>query len=83
MNKFLSLSLLGTTLAIVTACSPIVYETDPVTLETDKGDVICQLYDKKAVILDRAIHMPHVMHVMHVAEADALCRAEVERRMKK
>ena len=80
MNKFLSLSLLGTTLALVTACSPIVYETDPVTLETDKGDVICQLYDKKAVILDRAIHMPHAMHI---AEADALCRADGERRMKK
>mgnify|MGYP000102798392 FL=1 len=80
MNKFLSLSLLGTTLALVTACSPIVYETDPVTLETDKGDVICQLYDNNAVILDCAIHMPHAMHI---AEADALCRAEVERRMKK
>ena len=80
MNTFLSLSLLGTTLAIVTACSPTMYETDPVTLETDKGDVICQLYDKKAVILDRAIHMPHAMHI---AEADALCRAEGERRMKK
>ncbi|MDB9965977.1 hypothetical protein OAD55_05365 [Planktomarina temperata] len=80
MNKFLSLSLLGTTLAIVTACSPIVYETDPVTLETDKGDVICQLYDNNAVILDRAFHMPHAMHI---AEADALCRAEGERRMKK
>ena len=80
MNKFLSLSLLGTTLAIVTACSPTLYETDPVTLETDKGDVICQLYDKNAVILDRAIHMPHAMHI---AEADALCRAEGERRMKK
>lgn len=80
MNKFLSLSLLGTTLAIVTACSPTLYETDPVTLETVKGDVICQLYDKKAVILDRAINMPHAMHI---AEADALCRAEGERRMKK
>ena len=80
MNKFLSLSLLGTTLAIVTAYSPTLYETDPVTLETDKGDVICQLYDKKAVLLDRAIHMPHAMHI---SEADALCRAEGERWMKK
>jgi len=80
MNKFLSLSLLGTTLAIVTACSPTVYETDPVTLETDEGDVICQLYADNSVILDRAIHMPHAMHI---AEADALCRAEGERRMKK
>ncbi|MDA7484750.1 hypothetical protein N9A56_05435 [Planktomarina temperata] len=80
MNKFLSLSLLGATLAIVTACSPTAYETEPVTLETDKGEVICQLYTHRSVILDRAIHMPHAMHV---AEADALCRAEGERRMKK
>jgi len=80
MNKFLSLSLLGATLAIVTACSPTAYETDPVTLETDEGEVICQLYTHSSVILDRAIHMPHAMHV---AEADALCRAEGERRMKK
>jgi len=80
MNKFLSLSLLGTTLAIVTACSPTVYETEPVTLESDKGEVICQLYAVNSVILDRAIHMPHAMHI---AEADALCRAEGERRMKK
>jgi len=80
MNKFLSLSLLGATLAIVTACSPTAYETEPVTLETDKGDVTCQLYTHSSVILDRAIHMPHAMHV---AEADALCRAEGERRMKK
>jgi hypothetical protein len=49
-------------------------------LETDKGDVICQLYANNAVLLDRAIHMPHDMHI---AEADALCRAEGERRMKK
>ena len=80
MNKFLSLSLLGATLAIVTACSPTAYETEPVTLETDKGEVICQLYTHRSVILDRAIHMPHVMHV---AEADALCRAEGERQAKK
>ena len=80
MNRFLSLSLLGATLAIVTACSPTAYETEPVTLETDEGEVICQLYTHSSVILDRAIHMPHAMHV---AEADALCRAEGERRMKK
>jgi len=80
MNKFLSLSLLGATLAIVTACSPTAYETEPVTLETDEGEVVCQLYTHRSVILDRAIHMPHAMHI---AEADALCRAEGERRMKK
>ena len=65
---------------MVTACSPTAYETEPVTLETDEGEVICQLYTHRSVILDRAIHMPHIMHV---AEADALCRAEGERQAKK
>ena len=54
MNKFLSLSLLGATLAIVTACSPIAYETEPVTLETDEGDVICQLYDSRKLLFSIA-----------------------------
>jgi len=80
MNKFLSLSLLGATLEQVSACTPADFETDPVTLTTDMGDVVCRLYSNKTVVLDRAIHMPHTMHV---GEADALCRQEGERRMKK
>ena len=80
MNKFLSLSLLGATLALVSACSPVSYETEPVTVQTDKGELVCQLYSHKTVLLDRALHMPHAMHI---AEADALCRVEGERRMKK
>ena len=80
MNKFLSLSLLGATLAQVSACTPADFETDPVTLTTDMGDVVCQLYSNKTVVLDRAIHMPHAMHVR---EADVLCRQEGERRIKK
>ncbi len=80
MNKFLSLSLLGATLAQVSACTPADFETDPVTLTTDMGDVVCQLYSNKTVVLDRAIHMPRAMHV---GEADALCHQEGERRMKK
>tara|TARA_B100001059_G_C17823629_1_gene579931 strand:- start:1366 stop:1608 length:243 start_codon:yes stop_codon:yes gene_type:complete len=80
MNKFLSLSLLGATLAQVSACTPADFETDPVTLTTDIGDVVCQLYSNKTVVLDRAIHMPRAMHV---GEADALCHQEGERRMKK
>jgi hypothetical protein len=79
MNKFVSLSLLGAILAQVSGCTPADFETDPVTLTTDMGDVVCQLYSNKTVVLDRAIHMPHAMHV---GEADALCRQEGERRMK-
>ena len=80
MNKFLSLSLLGATLAQVSACTPADFESDPLTLKTDMGDVVCQLYSHNTVMLDRAVHMPHAMHV---GEADALCRAEGERRVKK
>jgi hypothetical protein len=42
MNKFLSLSLLGATLALVTGCTLASFETEPVTLKTDKGEVVCQ-----------------------------------------
>ena len=80
MNKFLSLSLLGATLALVSGCIIASMETEPVTLKTNKGEVACQLYDRNTVIFDRAIHMPHAMHI---AEADALCRAERERLNKK
>jgi len=80
MNKFLSLSLLGATLALVSGCTTKSFETEPVTLKTDKGDVVCQLYDRNTVIFDHVIHMPHAMHV---EEANALCRAEGERLAKK
>ena len=80
MNKFLSLSLLGATLALASGCTIASLETEPVTLKTDKGEVVCQLYDRNTVIFDRAIHMPHAMHI---EEADALCRAEGDRLRKK
>ena len=80
MNKFLSLSLLGATLALVSGCTTKSFETAPVTLKTDKGDVVCQLYDRNTVIFDHVVHMPNAMHV---EEANALCRAEGERLAKK
>ena len=80
MNKFLSLSLLGVTLALASGCTLASFETEPVTLKTDKGEVVCQLYDRHTVIFDRVIHMPYAMYV---EEADALCRAESERLRKK
>ena len=82
MNKFLSLSLslLGATLALVSGCALASFETEPVTLKADKGDVVCQLYDRNTVIFDHVIHM---QHAMHVEEANALCRAEGERLAKK
>jgi hypothetical protein len=76
MTKSLILSLLGATLALVSGCTLASFETEPVTLKTDKGEVVCQLFDRHIVIFDRVIHMPYAMHV---EEADALCRAESER----
>ena len=80
MNKFLSLSLLGATLALVSGCTTASFETEPVTLKTDKGDVVCQLYSRNTVLFDHVISMPHAMHV---PEANALCRAEGERQKNK
>ena len=50
MNKFLSLSLLGATLALVSACTPADFESDHLTLKTDMGDVVCQLYSHNTEI---------------------------------
>ena len=80
MNRFLSLSLLGATLALISGCTTASFETEPVTLNTDKGDVVCQLYSRNTVLFDYVIAMPHAMHV---DEANALCRAEGERQAKK
>ena len=55
---------------------PSTYETEPVSLETPKGTVICQLYTPDRVIWDRAINRPDSMSIK---EADDLCRAEGER----
>ena len=52
------------------------YETTPVSLETSKGTVVCQLYTPERVLWDRSISRPQNMTV---EEADNICRAEGER----
>ena len=62
--------------AILTAgCSldPVDYESAPVSLQSPKGTVTCQLYTKERVIWDRAISVPPGMTI---AEGDQLCRNE-------
>lgn len=49
------------------------FETPPVTVQTAKGPVTCQLYTKKIVLWDRAIDRPDTMSVR---EADDICQAE-------
>ena len=65
MNKFLSLSLLGATLALISAVAQLHrFETEPVTLNTDKGDVcLPALQPQQPFCFDHVIAMPHAMHV--------------------
>lgn len=61
------------------ACSPKQFETDPVTLDSPQGPVVCQLYTKTRLDWDRAVTHPDAMPV---ETADAMCEAEGVRRMK-
>ncbi|MBO9453939.1 hypothetical protein J7376_04205 [Paracoccus sp. R12_1] len=58
------------------ACSPKQYESEPVTLDTAQGPVVCQLYTKSLVQWDRSISRPDAMSV---ETADALCAKEGQR----
>ncbi len=59
-------------LILATACtiSPKAYESAPVTVQTSKGAVVCQLYTKEIVEWDRAIQRPQSMSI---EEADNIC----------
>lgn len=56
----------------VSACSvgPKAFETEPVKVPTEKGDVLCQLYTRNSVTWDRSISHPQNMDVR---EADDIC----------
>ncbi|WP_170381119.1 hypothetical protein [Ruegeria atlantica] len=66
----------------LTACipSPEDLETEPVKVQTPKGEVTCQLYRHDRVTWDRAINFP--ADKMSVPEADGYCRQEGQRRLK-
>jgi hypothetical protein len=60
-------------LALCVACTPTSMETPPVSVETSKGTVICQLYTKNRVYWDRAISVPSGMTP---DQADDVCRSK-------
>ncbi|MDQ7262968.1 hypothetical protein NM680_14315 [Paracoccus sp. PS-1] len=62
-------------LVFLAACSidPKDYESEPVTVETAAGPVVCQLYTKNIVRWDRAIQRPSTMSV---ETADQICLNE-------
>lgn len=59
--------------ATVAACTPQQFESEPVTLNTAQGPVVCQLYTKSMLDWDRSISRPDAMSA---ATADKLCEAE-------
>ena len=67
-----------TTAVILSGCTvnPVTFETTPVKVSTPQGTVVCQLYSKNQVVLDRAIDIPKSMSI---AEGDAVCRKEGQR----
>ncbi|RNF34878.1 hypothetical protein [Paracoccus methylarcula] len=69
----LSFAVVG--IAALSACSidPKQWETEPVTVETPNGRVVCQLYSPDIVRWDRAIERPENMSVK---TADAYCHNE-------
>ncbi len=69
----LNLVLPATTLTLaLSACSlgPEAFETEPVRVPTDQGDVYCQLYTRNSVTWDRSIRHPESMSVN---QADDIC----------
>ena len=52
------------------------FETAPVTVSSEKGDVICQLYSENTTLLDEAISVPAGMSIK---TGDALCKSLGER----
>ncbi|RJE80673.1 hypothetical protein [Paracoccus sp. JM45] len=59
--------------AILAACTPKDFESEPVMVETPQGTVTCQLYTKGLTDWDRSIDHPADMSV---ADADAYCKRE-------
>ena len=64
-------------LAVLAACTPQQFESDPVTVQTAQGPVTCQLYTRNMLDWDRSINRPDTMSV---AAADQICRAEGQKR---
>lgn len=76
LRKFAKFTSLCAAAALVTGCTIASFETTPVTVETEKGPVVCQLYQMDRVDWDRSIDHPNSISV---PEADAICRAEGHR----
>jgi hypothetical protein len=59
--------------AVLAACTPKDFESEPVMVETPEGAVTCQLYTKGLTDWDRSVDHPATMSV---AVADSYCKRE-------
>lgn len=50
--------------------SPRDFETDPITVSTEQGDVVCQLYTHQRVMFDKSVSHPDAMSKQ---DADKVC----------
>ncbi|WP_411837442.1 hypothetical protein [Paracoccus sp. ME4] len=62
--------------ALLAACSPANFESEPVAVQTPNGTVTCQLYTRGMTDWDRSISRPDTMSV---EVADSFCRREGQR----
>lgn len=76
MSRVFTSAMALVALLAVTGCQKG-YESDPVFIKSDKGQVTCQLYTVDRTYWDEAIRIPEGLSQ---EEADALCLAEGERR---
>ena len=81
LSSKLALVVGGLSIAVLSGCiDQKKYETEPVSVKTPKGTVVCQLYTHKQVLWDEAISVPAGMSIK---EGDRVCIAEGKRRLKK
>lgn len=71
MLRFISLGTLSA--ALLAACTPANFESEPVQVQTPSGTVTCQLYTSSMTDWDRSINRPDAMSV---EVADAYCKRE-------
>ncbi len=63
---------------VLAGCDRSSYESAPVVLKGDYGELTCQLYTVERVMWDEAVLYPDTLTK---EQADALCFAEGERRL--
>ena len=71
MTRIAALTLTAATL--LAACSPQQFESEPVTVDSPQGPVVCQLYTKNMLDWDRSVSRPDAMSA---ETADTICRNE-------